>query len=72
MNYYSEPDSHNNNNVEVSLALRYYATIKELNDTIGVDTSTFAAKRYFIALKAKVEKVDIDKLKSVPNGFTNF
>ena len=66
MTYYSEPDSHNNNNDEVSLALRYYATIKELNDTIGVDTSTFAAKRYFIALK--VYKLDLNKRVNVPTS----
>ena len=39
--------------------------LKKLNDAIGVDTSNLAAKSYFIALKAKVDKLDINKLVNV-------
>ena len=46
------------------LNLSNYATKKELNDTVGVDTSHLAANIDFIALKAG----DINKLVNVPSG----
>ena len=42
--------------------LSNYATKKKLNDATGLDTSNLAAKRDFIALKAKVDKPGINKL----------
>lgn len=72
MTYYPEADSHIRYKVKKLLDSWNYATKKELQDKAGFNTSNVAAKRYFITLKAKVDKVDIDKLKSVPNGFTNF
>lgn len=46
--------------------MKNYATQKELEDVAGVDTSNLAVKRDFIALKAEVEKLDFDKLVTVP------
>ena len=34
--------------------------------TTGADTSNFAAKTDLASLKAEVDKIDVDKLKSVP------
>ena len=48
-----------------------YATIKELKDAIGVDTSNLAAKSDFIGLEAEVDKLEINKLVYVPNGLNN-
>ena len=46
--------------------MKNYATQKELVDVAGVDTSNLAVKRDFIALKAEVEKLDFNKLVTVP------
>ena len=48
-----------------------YATKKELDHATGVDTSDLAAKKYFIALKAEVNKLDINKLVNVPTSLNN-
>ena len=48
--------------------MKNYATQKELVDVAGVDTSNLAVKRDFIALKAEVEKLDFNKLVTVPIG----
>ena len=53
------------------LDLSRYATKKELNDATGVDTSNLAAEINFIALKGELDKLDIDKLISVPIGLNN-
>ena len=51
MNYYSEPDSHIRDKVNVVLDLSNYATKKELKHA-PIDV---AAKKYFTALKAEVD-----------------
>ena len=48
-----------------------YATKNELNHATGVDTSDLAAKKGFIALKAEVEKLDINKLINVTTSLNN-
>ena len=48
--------------------MKNYATQKELEEVAGVDTSNLAVKRDFIALKAEVEKLDFNKLVTVPIG----
>ena len=48
-----------------------YATIKELEFETGVDTSDLAAKKDFIALKAEVDELDINKLVNVPTSMNN-
>ena len=65
MSYYPEPDSHIRDKVKVVLDLSNYATKKEQDQAPGNDTSDLAAKNDFIALKAKVDKPDIDKLVNV-------
>ena len=46
-----------------------YATKKELEHAICVDKSDLAAKKDFIALKAEIDKLDVNKLVNVPTGF---
>ena len=48
-----------------------YATKKEVDHATGVDTSALAAKTDFIALKAKVDKLDINKFANVPTTLNN-
>ena len=64
MNYYPEPDD----NVKVVLDLSNYDSKKELDHPTGVDVSDLAAKNDFIALKAEVENLDINKLVNVPTS----
>ena len=47
------------------------ATKKELDHATGVDTSDLAAKNYFIAFKAKVDKLDINKPVNIPRSLYN-
>ena len=47
------------------------ATKKELDQATGVDTSDLAARKDFIALKAEVDKLDINKLVNVPTSLNN-
>ena len=68
MNYYPNPDSITQ---KVVLDLSNYATKEELDHATGVDRSDLAAKKYFIALKAKVEKLDINKLVNLTVGLNN-
>ena len=43
-----------------------YATKKDINDITHVDTSNFALKTNLSSLKTEVDKLDIDKLATVP------
>ena len=71
MSYYLEPDSHIRDKVKVVLNLSNYATKKELGHATGIDTSDLTAKKDFIALKAEVDKLDINKLTKVPTSLNN-
>ena len=71
MSYNSEPDSHIRDKVKVVLDLPYYSTKKELDHASGVDTSDLTAKKDFTALKAEVDKLDINKLMNVPTSLNN-
>ena len=68
MNYYTEPYRHTGDKVKVVLYLQHYATKKELKDATGVDTYNLAAKSDFVALKAEVHKLDINKSVNVPTS----
>ena len=48
-----------------------HVTKKELDHATEVDTSDLAAKKDFIALKAEVDKLDINKLVNVPTSLNN-
>ena len=43
-----------------------YATKADLKNATGVDTSKLAAKADLANLKTEVDKIDVDKLKTVP------
>ena len=43
-----------------------YATKTDLKNATGVDTSQLASKSDLASLKAEVDKIDVDKLKTVP------
>ena len=65
MSYYPPPKS-SSNNVKVELNLTNYATKTDLKNITHVDVSSFASKTNLAALKTEVDKIDVDKLKTVP------
>ena len=71
MSYYPEPDSHIRDKLKVELDLSNYATKKKLEHATDIDTSDLAAKKDFIALKAEVDELDINKLVNVPTSLNN-
>ena len=71
MSYYPKPDSHIRDKIKVVLDLSNYATKKELDHATGIDSSDLATKKGFIALKAEVDKLDINKLVNVPTSLNN-
>ena len=48
-----------------------YATKKQLDYASGVDASDLTAKKVFIALKAKVDKLEINELVNIPTSLNN-
>ena len=65
MSYYP-PYKSSSNNVKVELDLNNYATKTDLKNITHVDVSSFASKTNLAALKTEVDKIDTDKLKTVP------
>ena len=53
-------------NVKVELHLTNYATKTDLKNITHVDVSSFASKTNLASLKTEVDKIDVDKLKTVP------
>ena len=63
--YFPTPSSHKEN-IKVEIDLSNYATKKDINDITHVDTSNFALKTNLSSLKTEADKLDIDKLATVP------
>ena len=53
-------------NIKVELGLANYATKDDVKNITHVDSSSYASKTNLAALKTEVDKIDIDKLKTVP------
>ena len=64
MSYYP-PYKSSSKNVKVELDLTNYATKTDLKNITHTDVSSFASKTNLSALKTEVDKIDIDKLKTV-------
>ena len=54
-------------NINVRVDLSNYATKEDIKNIMQVDTSGFALKSNLDNLKTKVDKLDIDKLKPLPD-----
>ena len=63
---YYPPYKSSSSNIKVELDLSNYATKKHINDITHVDLSGFASKTNLAPLKTEVDKIDADKLKTVP------
>ena len=58
-----------NGSIEVKLDLSNYATKTDLNNISHTDTSNFVLRSNLALLKTEVDKIDTDKLKTVPDDF---
>ena len=56
--------------INVKVDLSNYATKADLKNATRIDTSKLAAKSDFASLKAEVDKIDVDKLNTVPIDLT--
>ena len=66
MTQYYPPYRSSSNNIKVKLNLVNYATKTDLKHITHVDVSSFASKTNLAALKTEVDKIDTDKLKTIP------
>ena len=66
MSYYP-PYKSSSNNIKVELYLSNYATKDDVENITHVDVSSYATKTNLAALKTEVDKIDVDKLKTVPD-----
>ena len=63
--YFPIPSCHKEN-IKVEIDLSNSATKNNINDITHADTSDFALKTNLSSLKTEVDKLDIDKLATVP------
>ena len=66
MSYYP-PYKSSSNNIKVELDLSNYATKDDVKNITPVDVSSYATKTNLAELKTEVDKIDVDKLKTVPD-----
>ena len=72
MSTYYPPYKSSSNNIKVELDLANYATKDDVKNITHVDVSSFASKTNLAALKTEVDKIDADKLKTVPVDLAKF
>ena len=63
---YYPPYKRSSNNIKVELDLTNYATKTDLKNITHTDVSSFASKTNLAALETEVDKIEADKLKTVP------
>ena len=64
--YFPKPFRGFGGNINVKVDLSNYATKSDLKNVTHVDTSSFALKTNLASLNTEVDKLDIDKLATVP------
>ena len=67
MSQYFPPYKKSSGDIKLKLDLSNYATKTDLKNVTHVDVSNFASKTNLAALKTEIDKIDTDKLKTVPN-----
>ena len=66
MSTYYPPYKSSSQNIKVELDAANYATKTDLKNITHVDVSSYASKTNLAALKSEVDKIDVDKLKTIP------
>ena len=69
--YFPKPYEPFGGDINVKIDLSNYATKDDIKNTTHVDTSSFALKTNVANLKSDVDKLDIDKLRSLRNNLSN-
>ena len=64
--YFRKPYEPFGGDINVNVDLSNYATKADLKNATRIDTSKLALKSNLAILKAKVDKIDVDKLKTFP------
>ena len=67
MSTYYPPYKSSGQNVKLELDLTNYATKTDFKNIAHVDVSSYASKTNLSALTSEVDKIDVDKLKTVPD-----
>ena len=67
MSTYYPPYKSSSNNIKVELDLTNYTTKTDLKNITHVDVSSYATKTNLASLKTELDKIDVDKLKRVPD-----
>ena len=66
--YFPKPfNSHFGTSIKSKIDLSNYTTKRDIKNISHVDTSSFALKTNLASLKTEVDKLDIDKLKPLPD-----
>ena len=66
MSYYP-PYKGSSNNIKVQLDTSNYATKDDVKNITHIDVTSYATKTNLAALKTEIDKIDTDKLKTVPD-----
>ena len=69
--YFPKPYKPFGGDINIKVDLSSYATKKDIKNITHIDTSSFALKMNLANLKTEDDKLDIDKLKSLPNNLSN-
>ena len=67
MSKYFPPYNDSSKNIKVELDLSNYATKDDVKNITHIDLSSYGSKTNLAALKTEIDKIDTDKLKTVPN-----
>ena len=69
--YFPKPfNSHFGDSIKVKIDLSNYATKADIKNISQVDTSSFALKNNLANRKTEVDKLDINKLKPLPDDMS--
>ena len=68
--YFPKPHEPFGGDINVKVDLSNHATKKDIKDITHIDTSGFALKTNLSNIKTEVDKLDIDKLKSLPSNLS--
>ena len=71
MSEYFQKQKYSQAYVNIELDLSNYATKADLKIATGDNSSDFTKKTNLTDLKSDVDKLDIDKLKDLPNNLSN-
>ena len=69
--YFPKPYKNFRGNINVKVDLSNYAAKSDLKNATGVDTSKLAEKFDLASLKAEIDKINVDKLNTVPVDLSN-